>query len=87
MSENLPGFAQPVFVRIQTDITTTGTFKLVKGDLRKQSFHIEQVGNDTIYVMMPRTNSYQILDQAFIWLDHGWICRLLRNIGLNVKEQ
>lgn len=64
VSENLPGFAQPVFVRIQTDITTTGTFKLVKGDLRKQSFHIEQVGNDTIYVMMPRTNSYQILDQA-----------------------
>ncbi|MDC0054090.1 hypothetical protein OAK05_07490 [Gammaproteobacteria bacterium] len=36
----------------------------MKGDLRKQSFHIEQVGNDTIYVMMPRTNSYQILDQA-----------------------
>jgi len=64
VSENLPGFAQPVFVRIQTDLTTTGTFKLVKGDLRKQSFHIEQVGNDTIYVMMPRTNSYQILDQA-----------------------
>jgi citronellyl-CoA synthetase len=64
VSENLPGFAQPVFIRIQTDLTTTGTFKLVKGDLRKQSFHIEQVGNDTIYVMMPRTNSYQILDQA-----------------------
>ena len=64
VSENLPGFAQPVFVRIQTDLTTTGTFKLVKGDLRKQSFHIEQVGNDTSYVMMPRTNSYQILDQA-----------------------
>ena len=63
VSENLPGFAQPVFVRIQADITTTGTFKMVKGDLRKQAFHLEQLGDDTIYVMMPRSKSYQKLDE------------------------
>jgi citronellyl-CoA synthetase len=63
VAANLPGFAQPVFVRIQADISTTGTFKMVKGDLRNQAFHLEQLGGDAIYVMMPRSKSYQKLDQ------------------------
>ena len=62
VTSNLPGFAQPVFVRIQVDISTTGTFKLVKGALRKQSFHLDQVGDDAIFVMLPRASHYQILD-------------------------
>ena len=62
VTSNLPGFAQPVFVRIQADISTTGTFKLVKGALKKQSFHLDQVGDDAIYVMLPRASHYQILD-------------------------
>ena len=36
---------------------------MVKGDLRKQAFHLEQLGDDTIYVMMPRSKSYQKLDE------------------------
>lgn len=63
VAANLPGFAQPVFVRIQADISTTGTFKMVKGDLRNQAFHLEQLGGDAIYVMMPRSKSYKKLDQ------------------------
>ncbi|MDA0796575.1 MAG: long-chain-acyl-CoA synthetase [Proteobacteria bacterium] len=63
VSANLPGYAQPVFIRIQSDISTTGTFKLIKGDLRKQAFHLQQLGDDAIYVMMPRSKAYQKLDQ------------------------
>ena len=62
VTSNLPGFAQPVFVRIQADISTTGTFKLVNGALRKQSFHLDQVGDDAVYVMLPRESHYQALD-------------------------
>ena len=64
VTANLPAFAQPVFVRIQPDMSTTGTFKLVKGELRKQAFHLDQLGDDTVYVQMPRTSHYQLLDQA-----------------------
>lgn len=64
VTANLPAFAQPVFVRIQPDMSTTGTFKLVKGELRKQAFHLDQLGDDAVYVQMPRTSHYQLLDQA-----------------------
>ena len=61
---NLPAFAQPVFVRIQSDMSTTGTFKLVKGELRKQAFHLDQLEGDAVYVQLPRTSNYQLLDQS-----------------------
>jgi len=61
---NLPTFAQPVFVRIQSDMSTTGTFKLVKGELRKQAFHLDQLEGDAVYVQLPRTSNYQLLDQS-----------------------
>lgn len=51
-------------MRIQPDMSTTGTFKLVKGELRKQAFHLDQLGDDAVYVQMPRTSHYQLLDQA-----------------------
>jgi citronellyl-CoA synthetase len=45
-------------------MTTTGTFKLVKGELRKQAFHLDQLGDDTVYVQLPRSSHYELLDQA-----------------------
>ena len=63
VTANLPAFAQPVFVRIQSGMTTTGTFKLVKGELRKQAFHLDQLDGDEVYVQLPRTSHYQPLDQ------------------------
>ena len=44
-------------------MTTTGTFKLVKGELRKQAFHLDQLDGDEVYVQLPRTSHYQLLDQ------------------------
>ena len=61
VSANLPHFAHPVFVRIQPNLSTTGTFKLVKGELRKQAFHIDRIGDDEIYVLLPRTNEYKAI--------------------------
>jgi citronellyl-CoA synthetase len=61
----LPGYAQPVFVRIQRSVATTVTFKLLKGDLREQAYHLDRVAGDTIYVRKPRSDNYEVLDSAF----------------------
>ena len=57
----LPGYAVPVFVRIQPDIDVTGTFKMVKGDLRKQAYDIRQF-DDPVYGLLPGNTEYQALD-------------------------
>jgi citronellyl-CoA synthetase len=57
----LPGYAVPVFVRIQPDIDVTGTFKMVKGDLRKQAYDIRQF-DDPVYGLLPGNSEYQALD-------------------------
>ena len=62
VNANLTHFSQPVFVRVQPEATTTGTFKLLKGDLRKQAFHVDQV-TDELYVMPPRVKQYQKLER------------------------
>ena len=60
--DQLPAYARPVFVRIQRAMATTGTFKLLKGKLREQAYHPEKVGDDEIYVRMPRSVSYERLN-------------------------
>ena len=62
VNANLTHFSQPVFVRVQPEATTTGTFKLLKGDLRKQAFNVDLV-TDELYVMPPRVKQYQKLER------------------------
>ncbi|MDB9737440.1 long-chain-acyl-CoA synthetase, partial [Porticoccaceae bacterium] len=62
VNANLTHFSQPVFVRVQPEATTTGTFKLLKGDLRKQGFNVDLV-TDELYVMPPRVKQYQKLER------------------------
>lgn len=58
MSENLPKYAIPVFIRIQTNpLETTGNFKLRKTNLQKEGFNIEEI-SDKIYVLMPGNSDY-----------------------------
>ena len=60
----LPGYARPVFLRIQRELDTTGTFKLVKGELRKQAYDPDLV-TDELFVMKPGSNKYVPLDRDF----------------------
>ncbi len=60
----LPGYARPVFLRIQRELDTTGTFKLVKGELRSQAYDLKQV-KDALYVMKPGSSVYEKLEPAF----------------------
>jgi citronellyl-CoA synthetase len=62
VEKELPAHARPVFIRLQQQVETTVTFKLVKGTLRKEAYHLAQV-SDPIYMLKPRTSVYQLLDQ------------------------
>lgn len=64
VNSELPAYARPVFVRVQPAIEVTGTFKMVKGDLRKQGWDLEQI-DDPLYVMPPRADAYGVLEPAF----------------------
>ena len=53
-----------MFLRILPAMDTTGTFKMVKGELRKQGFDPEQV-KDQLYVMKPGSERYVPLSRDF----------------------
>jgi citronellyl-CoA synthetase len=65
VERELPGYAQPVFIRVLRDVTTTATFKLQKNQLREEAYHPDRVDGDTIYVRKPRSDAYELLDAAF----------------------
>ncbi|MEZ5549435.1 MAG: long-chain-acyl-CoA synthetase [Pseudomonadales bacterium] len=62
--KELPAYAQPVFLRVQGDLDVTGTFKMVKGDLREQAYDLDKV-SDTLYVLKPGAARYVPLDREF----------------------
>ena len=61
LRSELPGYAVPLFVRIQPDIDVTGTFKMVKGDLRKQAYDIRSF-EDPVYALLPGSDRYAPFD-------------------------
>ena len=65
--ENLPSYAVPVFLRIQPDIDVTGTFKMLKGDLRKQGYDINMT-DDPIFVMKSGESTYNPMDSDYLAL-------------------
>ena len=65
INDELPVYARPVFLRVQRNMATTGTFKLLKGELREQAYHLDKVDQDEIYVRRPRSEHYERLDVDF----------------------
>jgi fatty-acyl-CoA synthase len=56
----LPAYAVPLFLRVRTDVDTTGTFKFRKVEAVKERFDLEQV-KDPIWFLNPETKSYMPL--------------------------
>lgn len=65
VDSELPVYAQPVFIRIQRTMATTVTFKLLKGELREQAYHLDRVGDDEIYVRKARSDHYERLNADY----------------------
>ena len=64
VSEVLPQYARPVFVRILQDVTLTGTFKLVKTELVVEGYDLSK-SNDVLYVWKPNGTQYEPLTQDY----------------------
>lgn len=53
----LPAYAVPVFLRLQTQMETTGTFKYQKNNLKNQAFN-PAACTDPLYVWLPSSQTY-----------------------------
>lgn len=60
---HLSHYARPVFLRVKSDIDITGSFKLVKGELRDQGYDPERV-SDPLYVLAPGGERYETLTES-----------------------
>ncbi len=60
--KELPKYAVPIFIRLKNEINLTHTHKIKKLDLKKEGFNC----NDQIYVMLPKSNSYVLLDKNLL---------------------
>ncbi len=61
LSDALPSYAIPVFLRIQHSIDVTGTFKMKKGDLREEAYDIRAY-DEPVFVLLRGENHYRRLD-------------------------
>lgn len=57
MTKSLPPFARPMFLRVMADIPLTNTFKMIKTDLKKDSFNVNVI-KDSVYFLDPTSSSY-----------------------------
>ncbi|ENX36366.1 hypothetical protein F889_00528 [Acinetobacter colistiniresistens] len=64
LKDNLPNYAVPLFVRIRQNVETTATFKYQKHSLKQEAFHPERVGNDTLFVLLPRALQFCPIDDV-----------------------
>ncbi len=57
LKQNLPAYAIPLFIRVQKQVETTGTFKYLKNTLKTQGFNIHQT-DEQILVLLPGQQAY-----------------------------
>jgi fatty-acyl-CoA synthase len=69
LKENLPSYAQPIFVRVCQSLEMTGTFKLSKARLAAEGYRAECIGGDSMWF------NHHAQDQ-FIRCDAGIIHRI-----------
>ncbi|WP_288075341.1 long-chain-acyl-CoA synthetase, partial [Marinobacter sp.] len=65
LSDNLPPYAIPVFVRVTGAIEKTGTFKYRKVDIQKAGYSIDKPGEE-VYAWLPGTDGYTRLTPELV---------------------
>uniref|UniRef100_A0A3B5M7B5 long-chain-fatty-acid--CoA ligase n=1 Tax=Xiphophorus couchianus TaxID=32473 RepID=A0A3B5M7B5_9TELE len=61
VQKHLPSYARPVFLRLMPSVDTTGTFKIQKIRLQKESFKPQRTGEET-YFLNSRAGRYEAVD-------------------------
>lgn len=63
LKEQLPAYAIPVFIRLQSQVERTGTFKYSKNKLKETAFN-PNATDDKLLVCLPGEACYTTIDQA-----------------------
>ncbi|XP_053625526.1 long-chain fatty acid transport protein 4-like [Plodia interpunctella] len=58
LTNELPGYARPVFLRVMASVDLTGTFKMKKTDIQKEGFDPTLVKNDKLYYLDTKLGRY-----------------------------
>lgn len=58
---NLPSYARPLFLRVMKEVPKTGTFKLKKVDLQKESYD-PHIVKDKLYFFDAKKDTFVPLD-------------------------
>ena len=62
LDSELPVYAAPLFIRLLSEVETTGTFKYKKTDLKQAAYDPARVG-DALLVRLPGNSHFETLDQ------------------------
>lgn len=63
LDTELPVYAAPLFIRLLSEVETTGTFKYKKTDLKHAAYDPARVG-DSLWVRLPGNSHFETLDQS-----------------------
>ncbi|WP_071872349.1 long-chain-acyl-CoA synthetase [Atopomonas hussainii] len=64
LQNELPVYAIPLFLRIQTQLQTTGTFKYQKTDLKRAGFNPAECAGEPLWAWLPGEAGYQALNDS-----------------------
>jgi hypothetical protein len=64
VTDYLPAYARPLFIRIQSEIETTSTYKYIKTNLQNEGFNPSLV-REPLYRFDSRKNTYSPVDNTF----------------------
>ncbi len=60
VDRELPVYARPIFLRLQADAETTGTFKYKKVDLVKEGYSLDEI-DEPVFVRRPGSDRFEPL--------------------------
>jgi citronellyl-CoA synthetase len=63
LDKEMPAYAAPLFIRLLTEVETTGTFKYKKTELKQLAYDPEQTA-DPLLVRSPGSDTFQPLDST-----------------------
>ncbi|MGY3076732.1 fatty-acyl-CoA synthase [Bradyrhizobium sp. LM6.10] len=73
LSQRLPAYARPVFMRISRELDATETFKQKKGELAREGFDPGAI-SDPLFMLDPKTGAYVALDaKTYTQINEGTI--------------
>ena len=70
--ETMPAYAIPLFLRVKTQMETTGTFKYQKSNLKDEAYYPEKTNGEPVFAALPGSDTYvEVTDEILAGIDGG----------------